>query len=205
VGIIVAIFGGLIALGSLFMDTTVQTTLGGRVHNIGLQQQQIMGLLLGLAMLLVGTIVALLSKKNSAANQTNLVANQVKTADEISLYLAKNQKYLIWVLCLQFATGLILVLAPQLGGLIALITFVAQVVFVFQIALVVFPGILGAVLATASLVPFFGLLVIAFINSAATAILEKNGVKVSFWGVPKDELTRLESKFQKSEKTNRSW
>ena len=60
IGILMAVVGGLIAAGAMNMDTSVSTGMGGRVHNIGLQQQQMMTLIFGLAVAAIGILIAVL-------------------------------------------------------------------------------------------------------------------------------------------------
>lgn len=190
IGIIAAIIGGLIATGSLIMDTTVSTPTGDRVYNIGLQQQQMMGILIGLAVFATGVIVAILTWKKGyggSPNNTSVESNKEKI-----LYLAKNQKYLIWTLLAQIIGGVLLIVIPPIGSLLLLANVVAQVLFVFKIAITAFPGFPGVALGFLSLIPIFGLLVIVFINGRATSLLEEAGVKVAFFGVPKEEIVRLE-------------
>jgi ABC-type anion transport system duplicated permease subunit len=49
--------GVLLAMIAVGTDTTVGSGLGGRVHNLGLQQQQLMLLIVGCAMFLAGIVV----------------------------------------------------------------------------------------------------------------------------------------------------
>jgi len=193
-GIMVAITGGLITFGSLFMDTTVQSSLGGRVHNIGLQQQQMMALLLGLAMVGIGIVVALLTKRNAKQFESNALPTAEFDKKASNLYLAKNQKYLIWVLLSQLVVGLMLVVLPQIGGLLALLAVVLQFHFTLRIAQALFPGLVAALVVLASLIPFLGLFAIAFIIGRSMEVLRNDGVEVAFWGVPKHEIHRLENK-----------
>ena len=193
-GIMVAVVGGLITFGSLFMETTIQSPLGGRVHNIGLQQQQMMALLLGLAMLGIGIVIALLTKRNVSQADSNALPTAESDKKAASLYLAKNQKYLIWVLLSQLVVGLMLVLLPQIGGLLALLALVLQFNFTLRIAQSLFPGLIAALVVLASLIPFLGLFAIAFIIGRSMEVLKMDGVEVAFWGVPKHEIHRLETK-----------
>lgn len=189
-GIVAAILGGLISTGSLMMDTTVSTMTGDRIYNIGLQQQQMMGVLIGLAIFSTGVIVAILTwKKGYVSSPINTSAESNK---EKILYLAKNQKYLIWALLAQILGGVLLIIIPPIGSLLLLATVVAQVLFVFKIAITSFPGFPGVALGFLSLIPIFGLLVILLINGSAISLLEEAGVKVGFFGVPKEEIVRLE-------------
>jgi hypothetical protein len=189
-GIVAAIIGGLISTGSLMMDTTVSTMTGNRIYNIGLQQQQMIGVLIGLTVFATGVIVAILTwKKGYGSPSINTSAESDK---EKILYLAKNQKYLIWGLIAQILRGVPLILTPPIGSLLLLANVVAQVLFVFKIAITAFPGFPGVALGFLSLIPILGLLVIVFINGRATSLLEEAGVKVAFFGVPKEEIVRLE-------------
>ena len=189
-GIVAAIIGGLIATGSLMMDTTVSTMTGDRIYNIGLQQQQMMSMLLGLVVFAMGVIAAILTwKKGHGSPPINTSAESKK---EKIFYLAKNQKYLIWALLAQLLGGVLLIVIPPIGSLLLLANVVAQVLFVFKIAITAFPGVPGVALGFLSLIPILGLLVIVFINGRATSLLEEAGVKVAFFGVPKEEIVRLE-------------
>jgi hypothetical protein len=188
--IVAAIIGGLIAIGSLMMDTTVSTMSGDRVYNIGLQQQQMMSMLLGLVVFAMGVIVAILTWKKGYGNSPSNTI--VESNKEKVLYLAKNQKYLIWTLLAQILGAVLLLIVPPVGILFLLATGIAQVLSVFKIAITSFPGFLGVFLSLLSLIPIFGLFVIVCINVRATSLLEESGVKVAFFGVPKDELVRLE-------------
>jgi len=57
---IIVLVGGAIVLGAMIMDTTVASGFDGkRYYNSGLQQVQMMGLLIGLTVGLIGIAVAI--------------------------------------------------------------------------------------------------------------------------------------------------
>ena len=189
-GVVAAIIGGLIAMGALMMDTTVSTATGDRVYNIGLQQQQMMVMLMGLAIFATGIFVAIFTWKKGYGNPPSKPIPE--TEKQNILYLAKNQKYLIWTLLAQILATVVLFAIPLIGVFLLLATLIAQVLFVFKIAITSFPGFVGVFLGFLSLIPFFGLIVIIIINGRATKLLKKAGVKVAFLGVPKEEILRFE-------------
>jgi hypothetical protein len=86
--------------------------------------------------------------------------------------------YLLLVVC-QFA------LPPGLRwilGLAALAVSVAAAVFVFMLALAVYNTGTGVVLGILTLIPIVGLIVLLVINSRATNILRRHGIRVGLMG-----------------------
>lgn len=56
-GIALAGLGGFCLLGALGMDTTVHTGYGGRVHNVGLMNDRLVGVVIGAALLIAGVLM----------------------------------------------------------------------------------------------------------------------------------------------------
>ena len=193
-GVVVAVIGGLIAAGALMLDTTVSTGTGSRVHNIGLQQQQMMVLIIGLALAAFGAVGAAVGhltgdSKSLASRPSGSQAGSVRTTS--LLIVARNQKYLIWTIVAQAMSFIAMLVLGPLASFLLMACVVCQAFFVFKISTSVFQDPTGIIMGIASLIPFVGLVALLVINSTATARLQAAGVKIGLMGVPETEIEKL--------------
>jgi hypothetical protein len=117
--------------------------------------------------------------------------------------VATSQKAIIWCILGNLATlplrFVLNELPPtlQLAGFIGLIVFylavgITATVFVFLLAVKVYSTGTGVALGILTLLPCIGLIVLLIINSKATGILQRNGVRVGLLGANMSDLARLE-------------
>jgi hypothetical protein len=174
------------------MDTSVSTGMGGRVHNIGLQQQQMMTLIFGLAVAAIGILIAVLNRQGQSTSRTrvNIQQSGGQPSRDI-LPIAENQKYLMWAILAQIVAFVAATVLSELGLLLILVAVVAQAFFVFKISMASFPEPTGIILGVMSLIPCLGLIALLVINGVATNILKGCGVTVGFLGVPDSEIERI--------------
>jgi hypothetical protein len=104
--------------------------------------------------------------------------------------VAKNQKGVLFCLLAQLLGGIgVIALEPTLPEAAMLMLRIgllgvglASLVFVFRLAVNVYPTWVGIVLGIFALVPCIGLLVLLAVNGKATSVLRHNRIKVGFMG-----------------------
>ena len=81
----------LIGFGVLY-DTTVDADGFGKLHNIGLQQNRLLGFVGGIAAILLGGVLLIFSKMNSHTARTNGVVNSSVTSNQPKDSTTGNEK-----------------------------------------------------------------------------------------------------------------
>lgn len=104
--------------------------------------------------------------------------------------VARYQKGLIVCILVYFILVLSQIVVPPdapfvvvlLRAVAALVAIVGGTVFVFLLAMKVYPTGTGVLLGILALIPLLGLFVLLSVNGKATTILRQNGIKVNFLG-----------------------
>lgn len=100
--------------------------------------------------------------------------------------VATYQKGVLYCILLQLLSIVPRMVAPPeivlIAGLASLAIILAGVVFVFLLATTVYSTLVGVLLAIVALVPCLGLVALLIVNSKATTVLRRHGIKVGLMG-----------------------
>ncbi|MEQ1905458.1 MAG: GYF domain-containing protein [Pirellulaceae bacterium] len=105
--------------------------------------------------------------------------------------IAKNQKYVIYVILAQLVTMLVAGIVWPLAPFLFIATWVLQVLTVFKFFIVVYKKETGIILGILSLIPILGLIILLLVNNKATSILRDNGFKIGLLGVSDDAIEQF--------------